>query len=373
MVNKSSLPSLEDKTVLVTGGTGSFGKTMVHHLLNNGCKEIRIFSRDEWKQEDLRIRMANPALKFYIGDIRSLPSVNMAMKGVDLVFHAAALKQVPSCEFFPMQAVETNIIGSSNVVESAIANKVECCVCLGTDKAVYPVNSMGMTKAIMEKVAQAAARRLEEGETRICSVRYGNVMYSRGSVIPLFVRQIKENKPITVTDARMTRFMLPLSDSVELVHFAFNHAKQGDIFIKKAVACTIETLVLALKSLFKSDVEVKNIGTRHGEKLHEVLASAEELRRSEDMGDFYRIQMDQRDLDYSKFFTEGDPQLDANSDYSSNSEQLLNVAETEELLLCLPEIKAELGMINELDSPQTNGTANGSAAKAKSSSTIKTS
>lgn len=339
--------SLADKVVMVTGGTGSFGKTMVRHLLDNGCKEIRIFSRDEWKQEDLRIRMANPALKFYIGDIRSRDSVDHAMKGVNLVFHAAALKQVPSCEFFPMQAVETNIIGSSNVIESAIESGVECCVCLGTDKAVYPVNSMGMTKAVMEKVAQAAARRLTESETRVCSVRYGNVMYSRGSVIPLFIRQIKQGNPLTVTDPRMTRFMLPLSDSVELVHFAFNHARQGDIFIKKAVASTIETLVLALKDLFNSDVEVRNIGTRHGEKLHEVLASAEELRRAEDLGDFYRISMDDRDLDYSKFFTEGDTELDANSDYSSDSGTLLDVEGTKQLLLRLPEIRDELGMAHD--------------------------
>ena len=310
-----------NKTVLITGGTGSFGKTMVMHLLSQGFGEIRIFSRDEWKQEDMRVRLANPRLKFYIGDIRNKSSIDSAMEGVNLVFHAAALKQVPSCEFFPMEAVATNVTGSFNVVDSAVKHKVECCVCLGTDKAVYPVNTMGMTKALMEKVAQSFARRLKNSDTRICSVRYGNVMYSRGSVIPLFIRQIKENSAITVTDPRMTRFMLPLSQSVELVQFAFTNAQQGDIFIKKAVACTIDTLVIALKELFDSTVDVHHIGTRHGEKLHEVLASAEELRRAEDMGDFYRISMDERDLDYSKYFTEGDPELDATQDYASDSGQ----------------------------------------------------
>ena len=331
------------KTVLITGGTGSFGKTMVMHLLDQGFGEIRIFSRDEWKQEDMRVRLANPKLKFYIGDIRNKTSIDSAMEDVNLVFHAAALKQVPSCEFFPMEAVATNVTGSFNVVDSAVKHKVECCVCLGTDKAVYPVNTMGMTKALMEKVAQSFARRLKKSDTKVCSVRYGNVMYSRGSVIPLFIRQIKENSAITVTDPRMTRFMLPLSQSVELVQFAFTNAQQGDIFIKKAVACTIDTLVVALKELFNSNVEVKHIGTRHGEKLHEVLASAEELRRAQDMGDFFRISMDERDLDYSKYFTEGDTELDATQDYASDSGTMLDVEGTKELLLSLPEIKAELG------------------------------
>lgn len=338
--------SMEDKTVLVTGGTGSFGRTMVKYLLYRGCREIRILSRDEWKQEEMRIQMADPRLKFHIGDVRSRESVDNAMRGVDLVFHAAALKQVPSCEFFPLQAVQTNILGSSNVIESAIQNYVECVVCLGTDKAVYPVNAMGLTKAIMEKVVQAAARRLgASSETRVCSVRYGNVMYSRGSVIPLFVRQCKQNQPITVTDPKMTRFMMPLDESVALVEFAFNHGQQGDVFIKKAASATIETLVQAVKNLFESSSPVRRIGTRHGEKLHESLASAEELRRAEDMGDYFRIRMDDRDLDYSKYFTEGDPELKTFEDYSSNTTDLLSVEEMEELLLSLPEIKEELGLV----------------------------
>lgn len=339
--------SPQDTTVLITGGTGSFGKTMVRHLLKRDYGQIRIFSRDEWKQEDMRVTLADPRLSFHIGDVRDITSVNQAMDGVNLVFHAAALKQVPSCEFFPMQAVETNVTGSSNVIESAISNEVDCCVCLGTDKAVYPVNSMGMTKALMEKVAQSAARRLgNDSPTKICSVRYGNVMYSRGSVIPLFIGQIKNNKPITVTDSQMTRFMLPLRDSVDLVEFAFSHAQQGDIFIKKAASCTIDNLVKALTDLFKSDVEVRLIGTRHGEKLHEVLASAEELRRSEDMGDYFRVKMDQRNLDYSKYFTKGDVQLDPSSEFASNTVELLSVEQVQELLLSLPEVSSELEQWN---------------------------
>ncbi len=337
---------MKTKTVLVTGGTGSFGRTMVKQLLRQpDVREIRILSRDEWKQEEMRIQLARPELKFHIGDVRSRESVDAAMRGVDLVFHAAALKQVPSCEFFPMQAVQTNIIGSSNVIESAVAHKAECVVCLGTDKAVEPVNAMGMTKAMMEKVAQAASRQLGPNDTRICSVRYGNVMYSRGSVIPLFVQQIKSNKPITVTEPQMTRFMMALSESVALVNFAFQHARQGDIFINKAPACTIQTLIDALKGLFDSRVEVIRIGIRHGEKMHEILASAEELCRSEDLGDYYRISMDSRDLNYSKFFTEGDPHQTMLQDFGSNNTTLLNVSEMQELLLTLPEIRQELGMI----------------------------
>jgi len=334
------------KTVLVTGGTGSFGQTMVQLLLSqNNVKEIRILSRDEWKQEDMRIKLASPKLKFYIGDVRSRSSVDSAMRDVNLVFHAAALKQVPSCEFFPMQAVHTNIIGSSNVIESAIEHGAECLVCLGTDKAVGPVNAMGMTKAMMEKVAQAASRQLGPNDTRICSVRYGNVMYSRGSVIPLFVKQIKQSLPLTVTEPLMTRFMMPLVDSVALVNFAFENAKQGDIFVKKAPSCTIQVLVDALKNLFNSSSEVKRIGIRHGEKMHETLASAEELRRADDMGDYFRFNMDTRDLNYNKFFTEGDTELEFVGDFSSDNTQLLSVDEMEELLLTLPEIRRDLGMI----------------------------
>lgn len=330
------------KTVLITGGTGSFGKTMALHLLEQGYEQVRIFSRDEWKQEDMRVRMAEPRLKFYIGDVRSRSSVDAAMDGVDLVFHAAALKQVPSCEFFPMQAVETNIIGSNNVVESAVAHKVECVVVLGTDKAVYPVNAMGMTKAVMEKVAQSIARRLDESETRICSVRYGNVMYSRGSVIPLFVRQIREGNPITVTSAEMSRFMMPLRDSVELVEFAFKNARQGDVFVKKAAACTIGVLAEALKQLFESDVEVKSIGIRHGEKMFEALASVAEVQRAQDMGEFLRIPMDERDLNYNRFFTEGEADVAEARDYDSHSTEQLSVEQVKELLLSLPEIQQDL-------------------------------
>ena len=330
------------KTVLITGGTGSFGRTMVQHLLDQGYEQIRIFSRDEWKQEDMRVRMAEPRLKFYIGDVRNRASVDAAMDGVDLVFHAAALKQVPSCEFFPMQAVETNIMGSNNVIESAVAHKVECVVVLGTDKAVYPVNAMGMTKAVMEKVAQSVARRLDESETRICSVRYGNVMYSRGSVIPLFVRQIKEGNPITVTEPTMSRFMLPLRDSVSLVEFAFQNARQGDIFIKKAPACTIGMLASALIELFESNVEIKSIGIRHGEKMFEALASVAEMQRSEDMGDFMRISMDERDLNYNRFFTEGEELEAFANDYDSHNTRQLSLLEMKELLLSLPEIQRDL-------------------------------
>lgn len=354
------------KTVLVTGGTGSFGKTMVRRLLSQpDVGEIRILSRDEWKQEDMRIQMARPELKFHIGDVRSRESVDFAMRGVALVFHAAALKQVPSCEFFPMQAVATNIVGSSNVIESAVENGVECVVCLGTDKAVEPVNAMGMTKAMMEKVAQAAARQLgPEAPTRICSVRYGNVMYSRGSVIPLFIKQIKSGQPITITEPRMTRFMMPLSESVALVDFAFMHARQGDVFINKAPACTIQVLVQALQRLFGSSVPVKRIGIRHGEKMHETLASAEELRRSEDLGDYYRISMDARDLNYSKFFTEGDTEQAEVEEFGSGNTQLLGTEEMEDLLLTLPEVRNELGMIcEEFDGSNPSSDSAGEVAK----------
>ena len=331
-----------EKTVFITGGTGSFGKTMALHLLNQNYKQIRIFSRDEWKQEDMRVRMSEPRMKFYIGDVRSRASVDAAMQGVDMVFHAAALKQVPSCEFFPMQAVETNIVGSNNVIESAVSQDVECVVVLGTDKAVYPVNAMGMTKAVMEKVAQSVARRLGEEDTRICSVRYGNVMYSRGSVIPLFVRQIREGNPITVTSASMSRFMLPLRDSVALVEFAFKNARQGDIFIKKAAACTIGMLGQALIELFQSDVKMKSIGIRHGEKMFEALASVAEVQRAEDMGDFLRIPMDERDLNYNRFFTEGDEGVSQAQDYDSHSTDQLTLEEVKQLLLSLPEIQRDL-------------------------------
>ena len=290
----------------------------------------------------MRNELNNDKVKFYIGDVRNIESVDHAMKNVDLVFHAAALKQVPSCEFFPIQAVLTNVIGSSNVIESAIKHKVKSVVCLGTDKAVYPVNAMGMTKALMEKVAQSAARNLSDIDTIISCVRYGNVMCSRGSVIPLFIKKIKERKPLTITEPGMTRFMLSLKSAIDLVVFAFSNAKQGDIFIKKAAACTIIDLAVALKNIFKSDVPVKTIGMRHGEKIFETLATIEELRRSEDMGDYFRVRMDDRDLNYSKYFTEGDLEESLLEDYTSHNTYRLSVKEIEELLLTLPDVTSEL-------------------------------
>ncbi|MEX2164794.1 MAG: polysaccharide biosynthesis protein [Sulfuricaulis sp.] len=331
-----------DKTVLITGGTGSFGHAFLSYLLPLGCREIRIFSRDELKQEQMRIDHANPVLKFHIGDVRDRHSVDSVMNGTDYVFHAAALKQVPSCEFFPMQAVLTNIIGSHNVVDSAVQHGVRRVVFLSTDKAVYPINSMGMTKALMEKVAQSVARGLNESKTIVSSVRYGNVMCSRGSVIPLFIKQIKERKPLTVTVQEMTRFLLPLRHAIELVAFAFEHARQGDLFVRKAPACTIGDLAMALKNLFKSDVPVKVIGMRHGEKIYETLATREELRKAEDIAEYFRVRMDDRDLNYSKYFTEGDTKEVDTEDYTSHNTVRLNAKEVEKLLLTLPEVVSEL-------------------------------
>jgi UDP-N-acetylglucosamine 4,6-dehydratase/5-epimerase len=333
---------MKSATILITGGTGSFGQTMARHLLSRGAKEIRVFSRDEWKQNEMRDCFQEDRLKFYIGDVRDRASVDNAMDGVDLVFHAAALKQVPSCEFFPMQAVATNIQGTHNVVESAIAHSVKSAVCLGTDKAVAPVNAMGMTKALMEKVVQSASRRLSRNETVLTSVRYGNVMCSRGSVIPLFIRQIREGKPLTITNPKMTRFMMPLRDSVALVDFAFEHGNQGDVFVKKSPASTIRILAEALKELFNSDAQIQQIGTRHGEKIHETLASREELLRAEDLGDYFRIRIDGRDLNYQKFFSEGEMKTDPRENYDSSNTEQLDVAKMKELLLTLPEIQEEL-------------------------------
>ena len=333
---------MKNKIILITGGTGSFGKTVVKYLLSNNAKEIRVFSRDETKQDYMRTSFDDDRIKYYIGDVRDYESINSAMHGVDYVFHAAALKQVPSCEFFPMQAVLTNIQGSDNVIRSAMSNGVKRVVCLSTDKAVYPINAMGMTKAMMEKVAQSHARELGDDQTVISCVRYGNVMYSRGSVIPRFIEQIKSNKPITITEGSMTRFLLALPESVELVQHAFEHAQQGDVFVKKAPACTVTDLAQALKNLFKSDVETRNIGIRHGEKLYETLASKEELVTSEDMGGFYRIRMDTRDLNYEKYFTEGNQGEINQEDYHSHNTQQLDVKEVEALLLTLPEVTAEL-------------------------------
>ncbi len=334
----------ESDQVLVTGGTGSFGRAMVDYLLSQGVRRIRIFSRDEAKQEAMRLEYANESLRFHIGDVRYRDSVDAAMRGVSLVFHAAALKQVPSCEFFPIEAVRTNILGSANVLESAIHNGVRSVVCLSTDKAVMPVNAMGMTKALMEKTAQSLVRELGASETTVSSVRYGNVMCSRGSVIPLFIQQILSGQPLTITEPGMSRFMLNLDEAIKLVEFAFENASQGDVFIKKAPACTVELLATVLLEIFEADNPLRVIGMRHGEKLYETLASAEELRRSEDMGGYYRIPLDSRDLNYAQFFTEGDPGEVAIDDYHSHNTQRLNHSELKSLLLSLPEVqKALLG------------------------------
>lgn len=313
-------------------------------LASTEVRQIRIYSRDEEKQDAMRREHTDARLSFYIGDIRDRHSIDHAMRGVDYVFHAAALKQVPSCEFFPIQAVETNILGSNNVLLSAIDHEVSSVVCLSTDKAVFPINAMGMTKGLMEKVVQSIARRHEQSlHTTMSCVRYGNVMYSRGSVIPLFIRQLKEGKPLTLTDPGMTRFLMPLTDSVALVQHAFMHAKPGDIFIKKAPACTLEVLVQALKNLFDAtDTEVKIIGTRHGEKIYETLASAAELARSEDHGEYFRIAMDGRGLNYEEYVTEGDTDITTREDYHSSNTTRLDVKGVEALLLQLPEVRQEL-------------------------------
>lgn len=329
-------------TVLITGGTGSFGHEFLDYLKSRDCREVRIFSRDELKQEHMRVALADPKIKFYIGDVRDRDSVDNAMRSVDYVFHAAALKQVPSCEFFPMQAVLTNVTGSHNVIESAMAHGVQRLVCLSTDKAVYPVNAMGMTKALMEKVTQAAARAASNGGTILSSVRYGNVMASRGSVIPLFIKQMREGKPLTLTVPEMTRFLLPLPLAIELVAFAFNHGQQGDLFVRKAPACTVENLAQALKNLFHSDVPIQVIGMRHGEKIYETLATREELAKAEDMGDYFRVPMDDRDLNYSKYFTEGDTTESTLDDYTSHNTEQLDVAAVEALMLTLPEVREAL-------------------------------
>lgn len=335
----------ENKTVLITGGTGSFGNAMVDHLRGRGCRQIRIFSRDEAKQDAMRRRVAADGnVNFFLGDVRNRGSVDRVMHGVDFVFHAAALKQVPSCEFFPLEAVATNVIGSGNVVRSAVAEGAESVVLLSTDKAVLPVNAMGMTKALMEKVGQSAARELSlnSGKTTISIVRYGNVMYSRGSVIPLFVEQIKSGKPLTVTEPSMTRFLLPLAEAVSLVEFAFANADNGDTFVRKAPASTIGDLAEAMQNVFRRPVGLRRLGIRHGEKLYETLASSHELRSSQDCGDYLRLQMDDRDLNYTHYFEEGDPEEIEIEDYNSHNTQRLKVPEIEELLLTLPEIQFEL-------------------------------
>lgn len=330
--------------VLITGGTGSFGKTILRDLLAEDVEEVRVLSRDEEKQDALRTLLADSRVRFYIGDIRDRSSVDRAMAGATAVFHAAALKQVPSCEFFPLEAVRTNIVGSENVIRSSIEHGVESLVCLSTDKAAMPINAMGMTKALMEKLAQAAAREVgTAGSTTISCVRYGNVMYSRGSVIPLFIRQITSGQPITVTEPTMTRFLMPLRDSVALVRFAFENARQGDLFIKKAAAATMMDLVRALVDMFGvNDHPVRIIGWRHAEKLYETLASAQELSDGEDLGDYWRIRLDGRDLNYSAYFTEGERGTAEHEDYHSHNTQRLDVGETKHLLLSLPEVRQEL-------------------------------
>ncbi len=333
---------VEGASVLVTGGTGSFGNTVTRKLLQQGVEQVRVLSRDEAKQDAMRHELRDPRVRFYVGDVRDLDSVRRASKDVDFVFHAAALKQVPSCEFFPMEAVRTNVIGSANVVQGCEENGVKSLVCLSTDKAVYPVNAMGETKALMEKVAVSHGLNNPNAATTVSCVRYGNVMYSRGSVIPLFVSQIKKGQNLTVTNPDMTRFMMSLADSVSLVEYAFEHAEQGDLFIRKAVSCTIGDLAQATIDLFKSPVGIEVIGTRHAEKVSETLASREELSRSEDMGEYFRVRADQRDLNYNVYVDEGNPQQEDFADYDSHTVPRLDIPQIQELLLTLPEIREEL-------------------------------
>ena len=331
----------KNKTLLITGGTGSFGNAVLKRFLKSDLKEIRIFSRDEKKQDDMRKKFNNSKIKFYIGDVRDYNSVNSVMHDVDYVFHAAALKQVPSCEFFPMQAVKTNILGAENVLTAAIANKVKRAIILSTDKAVYPINAMGMSKALMEKVMIAKSREADH-TTILCGTRYGNVMASRGSVIPLFVQQIKDKKPITITDPDMTRFMMTLDDAVDLVLYAFKHGKPGDMFVQKAPAATIGDLAQALKELYQAENEIKIIGTRHGEKLFESLVNREEMVRAEELSDYYRIPADSRDLNYERYFSEGKNKISEAVEYTSRNTHRLNVEETKKLLLKLDFIREDI-------------------------------
>ena len=337
----------KDKTLMITGGTGSFGNTVLKHFMNTDLAEIRIFSRDEKKQDDMRHRLQEKSpelaskVRFFIGDVRNAQSVRDAMHGVDYIFHAAALKQVPSCEFFPMEAVRTNVIGTDNVLTAAIDAGVESVICLSTDKAAYPINAMGITKALEEKVAVAKSR--TSGRTRICCTRYGNVMCSRGSVIPLWIDQIRNGQPVTVTEPTMTRFIMSLEEAVDLVLFAFEHGQNGDLFIQKAPACTIQTQAEAVCELFggkKEDIRV--IGIRHGEKLYETLLTNEECAKAEDMGDFYRVPADNRSLNYDKFFSEGDEQRSTLTEFNSNNTRILNVAETKARIAALAYIQEEL-------------------------------
>jgi UDP-glucose 4-epimerase len=334
--------SFKNKTLLITGGTGSFGNAVLDKFLDTDIGEIRIFSRDEKKQDDMRHLYRNDKIKFYIGDVRDIDSLQSAMRGVDYVFSAAALKQVPSCEFYPLEAVKTNVYGTANTIDAAISNGVERVIVLSTDKAVYPINAMGMSKAMMEKVMVAKSRNLPADKTILSATRYGNVMASRGSVIPLFTELIKKGLPLTITDPEMTRFMMSLPDAVELVQFAFNNGNQGDTFVQKAPGATILTLVEALQKIFNSNNEVRIIGTRHGEKMHEALLSKEEFLKSEDMGDYYRIKADTRDLNYAKYFEEGEQSLSKIDDYTSENTERLTVDQMIALLLKLEFIQNEL-------------------------------
>ena len=325
----------KDKVLLITGGTGSFGNAVLKRFLNSDFAEIRVFSRDEKKQEHMRIRLNNEKVKFYIGDVRDYDSIHDAMRGVDSVFHAAALKQVPSCEFYPMEAIKTNVVGAENVMRAAIAHEVKRCVVLSTDKAVYPINAMGISKAMMEKVMVAKSRLCAPGKTVLSATRYGNVMASRGSVIPLFLDQLQKGKPLTLTDPNMTRFLMSLEESVDLVLYAFKNAQPGDIFVQKAPASTVGDLAQGLQELLRIDNEVKIIGTRHGEKLYESLVSREEMARADDLGDYYRIPADSRDLNYDKYFIEGAPEISTIEDYTSHNTRRLNVAQVKDVLMQL--------------------------------------
>jgi UDP-N-acetylglucosamine 4,6-dehydratase len=336
-----------NKTLLITGGTGSFGNAVLNRFLNTDIKEIRIFSRDEKKQHDMRVKFNNPKIKFYIGDVRNYDSIYSAMKGVDYVFQAAALKQVPSCEFFPLEATRTNVLGTDNVIRAAIANDVENVICLSTDKAAYPINAMGMSKALMEKVAIAASQNIPTDTTKICVTRYGNVMASRGSVIPHFIEQIKAGLPITITDPNMTRFLMSLEEAVDLVLFAFKNGNQGDLFVQKAPASTIGDLAQAILNLFNAFNPIKIIGTRHGEKLYETLCTREEMAKSLDIQDFYQIPADNRDLNYGNFFESGDVKTSVLEDYNSHNTTRLNVEQTMQKLLKLDYIQQEIALWNQ--------------------------
>ncbi|MEG0775056.1 polysaccharide biosynthesis protein [Clostridium sp.] len=335
----------KNKTLLITGGTGSFGNAVMKRFLHTDIKEIRIFSRDEKKQDDMRKLFNNDKLKFYIGDVRDLSSVKNAMYGVDYIFHAAALKQVPSCEFFPLEAVKTNVLGTDNVLTAAIECGVKKVICLSTDKAAYPINAMGISKAMMEKVFVAKSKTVDPQRTLICGTRYGNVMASRGSVIPLFVEQIKNGQPLTVTDPNMTRYLMSLEEAVELVVFAFQNAEAGDIMVQKASASTIGDLAQAVKELFNADNEIKIMGRRHGEKLYETLLTREEYIVADDMGGFFRVPADKRELNYDKYFVDGDQKLSGVEDYNSNNTNLLTIEQIKEKLLSLDYIRKELGYI----------------------------